>query len=163
MTGANHYYKHFAERFYLPAGNEYAVTSVTLYLCYYNLASRCYNEQANEPVSIVLYGEKDDKPDTSKEFGRYTSTMKGLFGTLGLSEAEMRGIQFDKPIVADGPFYVAFEFSDGLRFDEPDANLSRTEVGFGGFTHRSKVTTLYVQPTAVPDIDLRSRRFLLSG
>lgn len=151
VTGANHYYKHFAERFDLPAGNEYAVTSVTLYLCYYNLASRCYNEQANEPVSIVLYGEKDGKPDTSKEFGRYTSTMKGLFGTLGLSEAEMRGIQFDKPIVADGPFYVAFEFSDGLWFDEPDANLSRTEVGFGGFTHRSKVTTLYVQPTAVPE------------
>ena len=151
MTGANHYYKHFAERFDLPAGNEYAVTSLTLYLCYYNLASRYYNEQANKPVSIVLYGEKDGKPDTSKEFGRYTSTMKGLFGTLGLSEAEMRGIQFDKPIVADGPFYVAFEFSDGLWFDEPDANLSRTEVGFGGFTHRSKVTTLYVQPTAVPE------------
>lgn len=51
----------------------------------------------------------------------------------------------------DGPFYVAFEFSDGLWFDEPDANVSRTEVGFGGFTHRSKVTTLYVQPTAVPE------------
>ena len=49
--------------------------------------------------------------------------MKGLFGTLRISEAEMLGILFDKPIVADGPFYVALEFSDGLWFDEPDANV----------------------------------------
>ena len=150
VTGVNHYYNHFAERFNLPEGRKYGVSSLTLYLCYYNIASRYYSDQADEPVSIVLYGEKDGKPDTDNEFGRYTSTMKGLFGTLGLSEAEMRSIPFDKPIVADGPFYVAFEFSDNLWIDEPDANLSRTAVGFGGFTHRSKLTTLYVQPTAVP-------------
>ena len=46
---------------------------------------------------------------------------------------------------------LAFEFDNDLWIDEPDANLSRTVVGFGGAVHRTGNTSLYVQPTSVPD------------
>lgn len=151
VTGVNHYYTHFAEKFDLPTGKEYTIGSLTGYLCYYNLGIRYYDQQAALPFSIVVYGDKDGRPDLNNVYGRYDSTMKDVFGTLGLSKAEMRGFPLSEPIVAKGPFYVAFEFDENVWIDEPDANLSRTVVGFGGFKHRSGVSTFYVQPTAAPE------------
>ena len=150
VTGINHYYTHFAEKFDLPEGHDYTIGTITTYLCYYNIANRYYDQQASLPFKIVVYGDKDGRPDLNNVYGTYESTMRGVFGTLGLGKAEMRGIPFDKPIVAKGPFYVAFEFDKNVWISEPDANLSRTAVGFGGFKHRSGETTFYVQPTAVP-------------
>ncbi len=151
VTGINHHYTHFAEKFDLPEGREYNITSLTLYLCYYNIASRYYSAQAQKPLNIVIYPVTDGLPDLDHPYGKYATTMNGAFGTTGLSKAELRGITFDYPIVAKGPFFLAFEFSDELWIDEPDANLSRTVVGFGGAVHRTGNTSLYVQPTSVPD------------
>ncbi len=151
VTGVNHHYTHFAEKFDLPEGREYDITALTLYLCYYNIASRYYSAQAQKPLTIVAYPEKDGLPDLEHPYGKYATTMSGAFGTTGLSKAELRGITFDSPIVAKGPFFLAFEFSDQLWIDEPDANLSRTVVGFGGTVHRTAATTFYVLPTSVPD------------
>lgn len=151
VTGINHYYKHFAEKFALPEGFDYTINSLTMYLCYYGLGNRYYSQQASLPFKVVVYGDKENRPDLENVYGTFESTMKDVFGTTGLSKAEMRGIQFNEPITAHGPFYLAFEFDDNVWIDEPDANLSRTVAGIGGFKHRSGNTTFYVQPTAVPE------------
>lgn len=151
VTGVNHYYTNFAEFFNLPEGHKYEITSATLYLCYYNLASRYYSEQAAKDWRIVAYGVKDGRPDLDNVFGTYETTMQGAFGTTGLSEAEMRGITLSSPITAQGPFFLAFEFGDGLWMDDPDANLSRTVLGLGGVEHKTQKSTFFVQPTALPE------------
>ena len=151
VTGINHHYTHFAEKFDLPEGREYQITALTLYLCYYNLGNRYYSEQAAKPLTIVAYPEKDGLPDLEHPYGSYATTMSEAFGTTGLSKAELRGITFDSPLVAKGPFFLAFEFDNDLWIDEPDTNLSRTVVGLGGIVHRTANTSFYVQPTSVPD------------
>ena len=150
VTGINHYYTSFAEKFDLPEGRDYNIGTLSYYLCYYNIASRYYSQQLKLPLDVVVYGDKDGRPDLDNVYGKYTTTMYDAFGSIGLSKAEMRSFTFPQPIVAKGPFYVAFEFSKNVWIDEPDANLSRTAFGVGGFKHRSEITTFYVQPTAVP-------------
>lgn len=151
VTGVNHYYKHFAQKFDLPDDFDYTITSANFYLCYYNISSRCYNTEITKPFKVVVYGDKNGRPDLDNVYGSYQTTMMGAFGTTGLGIAEMRMIKFAKPITAHGTFYLAFEFPEDLWITENDANLSRTCVGFGGINHRSNQTTLYVQPTAVPE------------
>ena len=150
VTGVNHYYRRIAERFNLPAGYDYSITSLTFYLCYYSLANGQYNAQAAAPFNLVVYGDKDGLPDMDKVYGRYTTTMQDAFGTMGLSKAEMRFLYPSEPIVAKGPFYVAFEFDDSFVIDEADTNLSRSIFGIGGFEHRSKQTTFYALPESLP-------------
>lgn len=150
VTGINHYYTHFGELFNLPEGRDYTLTSATLYLCYYNLGNRYYSQEMLKPLRVVAYGVRDGRPDTTQVYGSFTTTMVDAFGTIGLSKAEMRGLPFDEAITVKGPFLLAFEFAKDLRIDEPDQNLSRTVVGFGGFTHRSGQTTCYVRPTDLP-------------
>lgn len=151
VTGVNHYYTNFAEFFNLPESHKYEITSATLYLCYYNLGNRYYSEQAAKSWNVKVYGVKDGRPDLDNVFGTYETTMQGAFGTTGLSKAEMRGITFTNPITAQGPFFLAFEFGDGLWLDDPDAALTRTVVGLGGVEHRTQKSTFFVQPTAVPE------------
>ena len=150
VTGVNHYYRRIAERYDMPTGREYNLSSLNFYLCYYGLASGQYNEQAAAPFSVVVYADKDGRPDTDSIYGRYDTTMQGAFGTMGLAKAEMRTIAFDKPIVAKGPFYVAFEFDKSFVLDDPDTHLSRSVFGIAGYEHRSDVTTFFVLPDSVP-------------
>lgn len=150
VTGINHYYTSFAEKFDLNPGFDFSISSISYYLCYYNLASRYYTAQAMLPLKVVVYGDKDGRPDPDTVYGRYQTTMMDAFGTLGLSTAEMRAIQPASPIVAKSPFYIAFEFSKDVWIDEPDETISRTSVGIGGFNHRSGESTLFARPTAVP-------------
>lgn len=151
VIGVNHYYNKFAERYNVPEGFDYEISSATVYLCWYGLASRYYSQEAAKPVKIVVYGEKDGRPDLNNVYGSYESTMSGLFGTTGLSKAEMRGIPFGNTITAKGPFYLAFEFADDLWISETDANLSRTVFGVSGYYQESGETTLYAQPYALPE------------
>lgn len=152
VAGVNHYYSHFAERFDVPEGREYEIYSLSFYLYYYNLGIRYFKEECNKPFSIVFYGEKDGRPDLNKVYGRIDKTMQEAWGTLNLGTWEQRGFEFkDKPVVADGPFYVAFEFPENLWLDETVSGATRTCVGFCGIKHRSKVSSLYVQPFKVPE------------
>lgn len=151
VTGVNHYYTSIAERFALPEERTYQITALTLYLCYYNIANRHYAEESNRTLSVVVYGEKDGRPDLSNVYGKYETTLNNAFGTMGLSKAELRTLSLPTPLTATGPFYIALEFDPNVCIDEEDASLTRTIVGLGGFYHRSMQTTLYVKPTAVPD------------
>lgn len=151
VTGVNHYYRCLAEKFDVPYGYDYTISSLTYYLCYYGLASGKYNEQAAAPFKLVVYADKDGRPDMDNKYGEFTTTMKDAFGTSGLSKAEMRFMALDKPIVATGPFYVAFEFDKSFVVDEPDTHLTRSIFGMAGFNHRSKQTTFYVLPESLPE------------
>lgn len=152
VAGVNHYYSHLAERFNVPEGRDYEIYSLSFYLYYYNLGIRYFQEECNKPFSVVIYGEKDGRPDLNNVYGRIDKTMKEAWGTLNLGTWEQRGFEFkDNPIVAKGPFYAAFEFPENLWLDETVSGATRTTVGFCGIKHRSKVSTLYVQPTSVPE------------
>lgn len=160
VAGVNHYYSHFAERFDVPEGRDYEISSLSFYLYYYNLGIRYFKEECNKPFSIVVYGEKDGKPDLSKIYGRIDKTMMEAWGTLNLGTFEQRGFDFkDNPIVAKGPFYVAFEFPENLWIDETVEGTTRTTVGLCGIRHKSEESSLYVQPFAVPE----SSTFVVDG
>ncbi len=150
-TGVNHYYTHIAERFNLPEGHTYKITALTTFLCCYGLANRDAETEANKEIRFVLYGEKDGFPDLSHVYSSTKTTFKDCLGTMGLAKAEVRTLTLPEPLTADGPFFLAIEFDSTVVLDDPDANLSRTIVGLGGFTHKSGVSSLYVRPTAVPE------------
>lgn len=152
VAGVNHYYSRFAERFDVPEGRDYEIYSLSFYLYYYNLAIRYFKEEGAKPFSIVVYGEKDGRPDLNNIYGRIDKTMLEAWGSLNLGTWEQRGFEFkDKPIVAKGPFYVAFEFPEDLWIDEPDPGATRTCVGLCTVKHKSKVSSLYVKPVKVPE------------
>lgn len=151
VAGVNHYYSHFAERFDVPEGRDYEITALSFYALYYNLGIRYFKEECAKPFSIVVYGDKDGRPDLSNVYGRYDDTMQGAWGTLNLGVGEQRGFEFKQaPIVAKGPFYVAFEFPGDLWLDETVEGATRTCVGLTSVKHKSGVSTLYVQPTSLP-------------
>lgn len=160
VTGVNRYYRHFAERFAVPEGRDYEVYALTDFVFFYNLAQRCADKERAKTFSLVFYGEKDGKPDLNTVYGRYDDTMLNAWGSLNVGVMEQRGWDFNakmqegkvkQPIVAKGPFYVAFEFPDDMWIDEPDANVSRSCVGLCSVQHKSGVSSLYVQPTKVPE------------
>lgn len=151
VTGVNHYYRRIAERYNMPTGREYNLYSLSYYLCYYGLANGQYNQQKAAPVSIVVYADKNGRPDTDSIYGRYDTTMENAFGTMGLAKAEMRSLNFEKPIVAKGPFYVAFEFDKSFVLKDEDSQLSRSVFAVSGLKHRSKETTFFVLPDSVPE------------
>lgn len=151
VTGVNHYYSYFAERFDIPAEQKTQLSSVTFYLTNYSLSGRNYLKEIEKPMRVVVYGEKDGRPDLDNVFGKYESKLgESVFGTTGVSTGEMRAVEFPAPVATTGPFYIAFEF-DGLTIDEPDQNLQRTLLGMSAVEHMSGVSTLYVMPTAVPE------------
>lgn len=151
VAGVNHYYSHFAEKFDVPEGRDYEITALSFYALYYNLGIRYFKEECAKPFSIVVYGDKDGRPDLSTVYGRYDDTMQGAWGTLNLGTGEQRGFEFKQsPIVAKGPFYVAFEFPENLWLDETVEGATRTCVGLTSVKHKSGVSTLFVQPTSLP-------------
>ncbi len=151
VTGFNHYYNRLAERFAMPEGHKYTINSVTYYLSLYQLTNgTTYLQETEKPFSLVVYGEKDGRPDTDNVLGRYDTTMKEFFGTMGLAKAEMRANAFPKPVEANGAFYISFEYADDMLLDPTDNQISRSWIGLEPFIHNSKNTTLYVQPKAAP-------------
>ncbi len=150
-TGVNHYYTHIAEKFDLPEGHTYKITALTTFLCCYSLANRDAATEADKEIRFVLYGMKDGRPDLSHVYSSTKTTFKDCLGTMGLAKAEVRTLTLPEPLTANGPFFLAMEFDSTVVLDDPDANLSRTIVGLGGFNHKSGVSSLYVRPTAVPE------------
>lgn len=160
VTGINHYYKQFAERFELPEGNTATINSISTWVVAYSRMSAYTAEERNHPFSISFYGETDGRLDESKCFGHWNSDMVTAYPTVGFGYEHPAQWGFDVSEVGatvEGPFYVAFEYSDDMPIDSPDPNITRSYVAFGMVEHGSKATTIYgkakagADPNFVPD------------
>lgn len=99
---------------------------------------------ADANIKVVLYPEKDGKPDMANAFGSQTYNIRELFGDYGYYKPERRSIKFDEPIKVKGTFYVAFEF-DQIHL-EAGSSWQRSYIGADTRRHANLQTTLYVLP-----------------
>ena len=160
ITGINHYYKQFAERFELPEGQKATIKSMSTYLTAYSRMTTQHSADRNHPFSIAFYGETDGRLDESKCFGRIDSDVEAQFGKVGLGyehPAQWGFIVEDAHATVEGAFYVAFEFADNMPIESNDPNITRSYVALSVVQHGSQETTIYgkakggVDPEFVPD------------
>ena len=148
VVGVNPYYKAFAERFEIPADQEMTVNSLSAYIMMYYIFAESVGEvpvnDADANIKVVLYPEKDGKPDMANAFGSQTYNIRELFGDYGYYKPERRSIKFDEPIKVKGTFYVAFEF-DQIHL-EAGSGWQRSYIGADTRRHANLQTTLYVLP-----------------
>ncbi len=161
VVGVNHYYRAFAERFDVLAGNKMDITSITFNSMNYYLFDQTLGIDVDEngnpseyssfdkdkQMSIVVYPDKDGRPDVDNPIYKKTDLISNI---LYLDYKPVRiGVQFDDAkVTVDGPFYIALEF-DKLTVDpySPDF-LSRSYFGGDTRKHANGETTLWVKPEA---------------
>lgn len=151
-SGANHYYRSMAQRIDMPDYQEATITQLNYQLTNYSLipstSQTTWFRQQEVPMSIALYGETDGHPDPAKCFGRYDSTIGKIVGMYGIGLSTFKSIELPKPIHTQGTFYVAFEIGDEFIVDPEDSQIGRSQFAIEPFVHRSRVTDLWVKPTA---------------
>lgn len=155
-VGVSDYYKCFAERFVLPHNQEITVNSVSINVLMYNLHIRTvadYVDDSKKEFSMIIYGEKDGKPDTENPLGTVRKTLAEVFGDAGYYQPVRHSIHFDEPVKVKGTFYVALEF-DELTLHPEGTVIERTFFGADTRYHLNNETTLYVKPEkAIPGSD----------
>lgn len=155
VTGYTHFYRQVAERFEMPAGVEFNLTAMSMWVTNlrYCPTQQTSMDQTTKDIVFTVYGAKEDGSlDESVVFGDYKTTMAELYGTTGLGSPSgyMIAVQFPGGIETKGTFFVAIKYSDALLIDFDDINVGRSYVGHGAYLHGSGITTLFVKPYAVP-------------
>lgn len=111
ICGINRYYNVYAEKFDIPSDAKVSISSVSLLLWNYKVATR----DRTKTVTVKVYGDAGGVPDSDNVFGSYTTTMANAFGTASIVEEKVaKTITFDNPIVATGTFYIAIEVDPTL-------------------------------------------------
>lgn len=154
ISGFNHYYRRYAERFEFPETIKFTLSSISTWLVSYQRMLTYTAEERNFPFTIALYGETNGLPDESKCFGKKVSTVVDEFGSqgIGLENAQQWGFSLgEDAITVKGAFYIAFEFSDDMPIESNDANIERSFLALSTVKHNSGETTLYAKPTAGPN------------
>lgn len=156
VSGPTNYYRQIAERVELPEGVKLTVSQIQTVLCElnYKLKDNNRDEQLNSKFEVILMGETDGKPDETKEFGRYTSTMVETFTSSGVGGNDWGryvNIQFAEPVEVTGNFYVTYVYDDIFDLVIDDVNVGSSFAAMQIAKHNSKTTTMYVKPTAVPE------------
>lgn len=157
VSGFNHYYYRYAERYDLPDDWKMNLRLLATWLTNYRLRPvEAINPevQATRPLNVTVYGvDEDGNLDENHVLGQYTSTIGDVFGTTGIGQiaGEVRPITFDQPIQVEGSFYLAIEFSKDMIIDVTDVNIGRSFFSLGMLRHYNDIPTFYVQPYAVPD------------
>lgn len=152
VTGPNHLYREFAERYAFAEGSPVKLHTINVFLTEYNLRTDMWQTQQNIPVEVVVYGEKNGMPDEDHIFGSSSATIKDWFGTTGVggTSAEPRNIVLDNPIVVDGPCYISFKISDEFCIDDDAVGqVIRSYFCFAPIK-RAKNSTMKVKPFYLP-------------
>lgn len=166
VIGVNPYYRSFAERFEIPAGSELTLTSINFYQMQFNLFAQTVSigkdEEGNDiysdmdtqkKLSVVIYPEKDGKPDVANPIYTKTDLISNLIDPdYHVKRMEIKFDDAAEPVTVDGTFYVAFEF-DPLQIElwDPGVETSRSFVGLDTRIHSNGQTTLWVKPEkAIP-------------
>lgn len=150
-SGVNHYYRQLAQRIDMPEIQEATITQLNYQLTNYSLipstSQTTWFRQQEVPMSIAFYGETDGRPDPSKCFGRYDSTIGKIVGMYGIGLSTFKALELPQPIHTKGTFYVAFEVGDEFLVDSPDPQIGRSLWAIEPIVHRSRVTDLWIKPT----------------
>lgn len=161
ITGYNHYYFNFAQRYNFSDDMEVWIRQVSFWVAerrYRNITTT-YSDDREKSFAMVLYGAKEDGSlDPGKVFGRVDMTMGEALGASGLGSisAEGRFIEFPEPVKVSGTVYIAMEFDPLLTIDAEDVNLGRSYFATTAVKFGHGVTGLYAQPYAVPEGSLIS-------
>lgn len=148
VVGFNRYYRSFAERFEMPDDQEAELSAITFNMMSYGLyINSGQGDDQDKNFKVVLYPEKDGKPDLSNPIYEETSKVIDKLGDAGIYAYVRVSWNFAQKAKVKGTFYVALEF------DEMSMDLGKEwTVGsyFGGDTrqHSNGQTTLYVKPEA---------------
>lgn len=159
VVGFNNYYRAFAERFDVPAGNKMDITSITFNSMNYYLFDQTigiYDDEGNfignssfdkdKQMSIIIYPEKDGKPDVANPIYTKTDLVSNI---LHNDYKPVRtAVNFDTPVTVDGTFYIAFEFDEMTVTPYSSQTLSRSYFGGDTRIHANGETTLWVKPEA---------------
>lgn len=157
VSGFNHYYRRYAERYDLPDDWKMSLRLLSAWLTNYRLRpveASNPEVQATRPLKFTVYGvDENGELDESHVFGQFDSTMGEVFGTSGIGQiaGEVRTVTFNSPIQVQGSFYLAVEFSDQMIIDVTDPNIGRSFMSLGMLRHYNDIPTFYVQPEAVPE------------
>lgn len=157
VSGFNHYYRRYAERYDLPSDWHFTPRVLSLWMTNFRLRpveAISPVDQASEPFYLTVYGaDEDGNLDEDKVIYRHESTVAEFFGTTGIGGIAGEGIthKFDKTVSLDGTVYIAFEFSDGMIVDVTDPNIGRSFFSLGMLRHGNGVPTFYVQPFDKPE------------
>lgn len=150
-SGANHFYRQLAQRIDMPDIQTATITQLNYQLTNYSLipstSQTTWFRQQEVPMSIAFYSETNGRPDPSKCFGRYDSTIGKIVGMYGIGLSTFKTLDLPQPISTQGSFYVAFEIGDEFLVDSPDPQIGRSLWSIEPIVHRSRVTDLWVKPT----------------
>ncbi|MCM1111269.1 MAG: PKD domain-containing protein [Clostridium sp.] len=148
ITGYNHYYHTYAQRYDLSPLQRFELRSLS-----FRIAERRFrnmttylDDQRIKPMAVVVYGSAEDGSiDPEKVLARYEGTIGDFLGSSGLggNYGDPRQIDFPTPATVSGTVYVALEFSPEMTVDPEDEFLGRSYVATGAVRFASGVTTLY--------------------
>lgn len=148
VVGVSDYYRCFAERFEIPEERELTITSVTFTVMQYNPHIRTvsdYEDDSKKEFAVVIYQEKDGKPDIDNPVYIERRGMVDQFGDAGYYSSVMHAINFAESVKVKGTFYVALEF-DELVLHPEGTVIDRSYFGAETRKHANMQTTLYVKP-----------------
>lgn len=149
VAGVNDYYRCFAERFEMPEQQEININSVTFNIVQYNLHIRTVSpdveDDSKKEFALVIYPEKDGRPDITQPIYSEKHVLAEKFGDAGYYKPVMHSFQFEQPVTVKGTFYIALEF-DELVLHPEGTSIERTFVGADTRRHMNGMTTLYVRP-----------------
>ena len=154
ISGFNHYYYRYAQRYALPEETKMTISSISTWLVAYSRMSAYTAEERNWPFTISFYGETNGKLDETKCFGRKISTLVDEFGNVGIGyeHPKMWGFSLESnPITVQGNFYVAFEYDPQIPIDSPDPNITRSYIALSLAQSRLPQSNMYVYPTSGPE------------
>ncbi len=150
VTGLNHYYRSFAERFVMPAENSIDLSQVSFFITEYDLSDD-YGTLRGLPANFVVYGEKDGELDENNVIYRSNTTIEDILGTTGIFETQGRDFKLNEPVKISGNFYLAFELSPELPLVAPIAEKTRPNLALAPCVHRSGTTTFFVKADNAPE------------
>ena len=151
VTGPNHLYREFAERYAFPEGVKMNIKTLNVFLTEYSLRTDMWQTQQNVPLEIIAYAEKDGKPDESHIYGKSTTTFAKCFGTTGVggTSAEPRNIVLDKPITVEGPAYISFRVGEDFCMEDDGKQAIRSYFCLAPI-QKVKTSTMIVKPYYLP-------------
>lgn len=148
VVGVNRYYRAFAERFEMPSNQEVTISSISFNMMNYGLyINTGQDDDADKNFKVVIYPEKDGKPDLANPFYEEVAKVADKLGDTGIYNPVRVSWGFASPAKVKGTFYVALEF-DELSLDIDKEWTVGSFFGSDTRQHSNGQTTLYVKPEA---------------
>lgn len=153
VTGFNHYYKKFAQRYDFAQETPIYLQQLQFYTINCKMVSYPA-DQGELPMHFVLYGANPDgslnENDVIYDYCTTVAEGVGVSDNAGLGGFYPRNVTFPEAIELTGTFYLAMEFDNAMLVDAQDLNVGRSYLSTALIKHGHGETTLYARPYARP-------------